>query len=60
MTFNSANFILEDLVPEPGFEFTLTKGCGCNTHGFLAATKQDLRLDSVDKEAGRRDQDVVD
>lgn len=39
MTFNSADLVLEKFVPEPGFEFTLTKGRGRNFHGFLATTE---------------------
>jgi len=48
MPFNSANFFLEDFVPESGFKFTLTKGCGCNTHGFLATTKEDVWFTECD------------
>ena len=49
MPFNSTDFFFEDLVPESGFEFTLAKGRGGYTHGFLATTEQDLRSNSVRK-----------
>lgn len=39
MPFDSANFFLEDLVPESGFKFTLTKGRGSHAHGLLTATE---------------------
>jgi hypothetical protein len=39
MTFYSADLFLEDFVPESGFEFALTKGCGSHAHGFLATTE---------------------
>ena len=39
MAFDPTDFILEDFVPEPGFEFTLPKGSGRDVHGFLATAK---------------------
>lgn len=42
MTFNSTNLLLEDLVPEPGLELSLTQRRRRYVHGFLAATKEDL------------------
>lgn len=42
MPFHSTNLFFEDLVPETGLEFTLTQGCSCNAHGFLATAQQYL------------------
>ena len=44
MTFHSTDFLFEDLVPEPGLEFTLSQRGGCDVHGILTTTKQDVGL----------------
>jgi hypothetical protein len=44
VAFHPSYFFLEDFVPESRLEFALSHGCGCNTHGFLPTTKQDLRV----------------
>jgi hypothetical protein len=42
MATYTANLLGEDLVVEAGFEFTLAGGGGCDVHGGLATTEDDV------------------
>lgn len=44
MTTHTTNFVLKDLVVEAGFEFTLTRGGGCDFHGGLATAEDHVVL----------------
>lgn len=42
MALDTANFLLKDLVPEPGLKFTLTqRGCS-DIHSLLTTTQEHL------------------
>lgn len=42
MPLYPANLLFKHFVPKARFEFTLSQGCGCDTHCFLTTTKKDL------------------
>ena len=44
VTLDPADFLLEDLVPEPGLEFTLPKRRRRHTHSILITPEKDIGL----------------
>lgn len=42
MALDTADFLLEDLVPKAGFEFTLAERGGGNAHGVLSTAEEDV------------------
>lgn len=47
VALDTADFLFEDLVPEPRLEFTLSQGRRCHAHRVLSTTQQDLQIISV-------------
>lgn len=48
VTSDTANLLLKDLVVETGFELSLTGRGGCDIHGGLTTTENDVVLDGSD------------
>ena len=44
VALDTTDFLLEDLVPEPRLEFTLSQRGVCDVHCILTTTKQDVGL----------------
>ena len=44
VALDPADFLFEDLVPEPGFELALPKRCRGNAHSILTTSEKDIRL----------------
>jgi len=42
MASHSANLLLENLVVETGFEFTLARRCGSDIHSCLSTSQDDI------------------
>lgn len=42
VTTHTTNLLHKDLVVEAGFEFTLSRGCGCDVHGGLTSTENNV------------------
>ena len=45
MTLDAPDFLLEDAMPETGFEFALSQRRRRDAHGFLTAAQQDLHTE---------------
>ncbi len=54
MATDSSDFLLKDLVVEPGLEFTLSGAGGCDVHCCLSTTKNDEILVGSDRRAVQR------
>lgn len=42
VALDTTDFLLEDLVPEPRLEFTLSERCCRYAHGILSTAEEDL------------------